>query len=68
MEPWGEERADLRAGIVAATIANLFRRKGRTLKPRDFMPKFKRVRKVQTVDEMRKALEVFSTMSKGPKP
>jgi hypothetical protein len=42
LDPWGEDRADLRAGIVAATIANRMRSKGeKTRKPVDFMPKFK---------------------------
>ena len=41
LEPWGEERADLRAGIIAATIANSMRgKKGKPFKPADFMPKF----------------------------
>ena len=41
-DPYGEERADLRAGIVAATIANVFRKKGtRALKAADFMPRFR---------------------------
>ena len=42
LEPFGEERADLRAGIVAATIANcLARGKGKpAFKARDFMPQF----------------------------
>lgn len=41
MEPFGEERADLRAGIIASTTANLYRKKGKKpLQPQDFMPKF----------------------------
>ncbi|MGE5619531.1 MAG: DUF4035 domain-containing protein [Sphingomonadaceae bacterium] len=41
LEPFGEERADLRAAIVAATIANVYRRKGsKPFKPSDFMPAF----------------------------
>jgi len=41
LEPFGEERADLRAGTVAATMANTSRRKGRRpYKPADFMPRF----------------------------
>lgn len=41
LEPFGEERADLRAGIVASTITNCMARKGGTAyKPRDFMPQF----------------------------
>lgn len=41
LEPWGEERADLRAGIVASTIANANRGKGqKPYKPQQFMPSF----------------------------
>ena len=41
LEPWGEERADLRAGIVASTVANVNRGKGqKTLTPQHFMPEF----------------------------
>ncbi len=36
---WGEARADLRAGIIAATIANANRSKGsKAFSPADFMP------------------------------
>jgi hypothetical protein len=39
LEPWGEERADLRAGIVASTLANIHRSdKTRAFSPLDFMP------------------------------
>lgn len=39
IEPFGEERADLRAGIVAATVANTFRGKNsKAAAPQDFMP------------------------------
>ena len=42
LEPFGEERADLRAGIVASTVYNVNRgKKGRVLKPTDFMPLLK---------------------------
>lgn len=42
LEPFGEERGDLRAGIIASTIANVNRdpKKGRPFKPGDFMPEF----------------------------
>lgn len=41
LEPWGEERDDLRSGIVASVIANCFRGKGqKAFKPKDFMPRF----------------------------
>lgn len=32
------KRSDLRAGIIASTIANVFRSKGKASKPQDFMP------------------------------
>ena len=49
MEPWGPERADLNAGIIAAMIANVNRdpRKGKPISPADLMPKYG-----QTEDEM----------------
>jgi hypothetical protein len=42
IEPFGEERSDLRAGIVASVIANVNRdpKKGKAFNPQDFMPKF----------------------------
>lgn len=42
-DPFGEERADLRAGIIAAIIANIYRKKGaKPFKPSDFMPKYRK--------------------------
>lgn len=39
LEPFGENRADLRAGIVASTLANIHRKKGaKAFAPTDFMP------------------------------
>lgn len=43
LDPFGSERQDLGAGIVASTIANtsMNRAKGsKTLSPKDFMPDF----------------------------
>lgn len=43
LEPWGEERADIRSGIVASTIANANRDAKKRKKPftvEDFMPRF----------------------------
>lgn len=38
-DPWGEERADFRAGLIASTIANVHRRpNSRPYVPADFMP------------------------------
>lgn len=44
LEPWGEERDDLRMGIMAATVANVNRGKDKKpYKPQDFMPSFEPV-------------------------
>ena len=43
LDPFGEERGDLRAGIVASTIANANRdpkKRRKAFTPADFMPKF----------------------------
>lgn len=41
LEPFGELRADARAGIVAATVANTARGAGdRAFAPADFMPDY----------------------------
>jgi hypothetical protein len=43
LEPWGEERADLRAGIVASTVANVHRdgkKRRKPYSPEEFMPRF----------------------------
>lgn len=41
LEPWGEERADLRSGVLASLICNALRGKGgKTRKPQDFMLRF----------------------------
>lgn len=44
IEPFGAEREDLRAGIVASTVANTARnpkRRRRPYRPREFMPNFR---------------------------
>lgn len=46
LDPFGEERADLRSGTIAAVIANVNSGKGgRRYKARDFMPEFSSARK-----------------------
>jgi hypothetical protein len=50
LEPWGEERDDLRMGIVASTVANVNRSKDRKpYKPTDFMPSFEPVSEEEQV-------------------
>ena len=43
VEPFGEERDDLRTGILASTMANVMSTKGKSV-PMDFMPFAKRPR------------------------
>jgi len=38
IDPWGEERADLRMGIMASLTDACHRAKGNPLKPADYMP------------------------------
>jgi hypothetical protein len=43
VEPWGPERADLNAGIIASTLANVHRDSKRRPEPftaAEFMPKY----------------------------
>lgn len=60
LEPWGEERADLRSGIIAATFANAHRAKGaKPAKAEDFMPDFDGRRK------QRNMMEAFRLATSG---
>jgi hypothetical protein len=46
LEPFGEERADLRSAIVASLVANANRdpaKRREPFTPQDFMPKFDRI-------------------------
>lgn len=55
LDPFGEDRADLRAGIIAMTIANSQRAKGtRPFTAQEFMPTFgrRRPREEQTPQQM----------------
>lgn len=41
IEPFGEERQDIRQAIIACTVANSVPRKGRPYTIKDFIPKFR---------------------------
>ena len=59
LEPFGEDRADLRAGIVASTVANVFRKSGtKPYKAQDFMPKFGKEKQ-----DWREQLELVKAMN-----
>ena len=59
LEPFGEERADLRSAIIAATMANLWRGKGKPAKTEDFMPKFgvEQPKDPQDLEDMKRAMQ-----------
>lgn len=62
IEPFGEERADLRAGIVASTIANVNRGKNTNpFAPKDFMPNFGKP-KEQTPEQMKTVAKLITAM------
>lgn len=69
IEPWGEERADLRAGIVASTVANVNRnpkQRSKPYSPKDFMPVYdKPPKKQQTMEEMLRVVEMMNTAFGG---
>lgn len=39
IDPWDEQRADLRAGVIASVIANVNSKRAK-FKPSDFMPRY----------------------------
>ena len=60
LDPWGEERADLRIGQLCAMIGNALRRKGgRKFKVTDFYLSDRRGMRKQTPDQMLGVLEEF---------
>lgn len=62
IDPASEERADFRAGTIAAIIANLFRGKGgRMATPIDFMPYTERPpRRWPTTEEVENKIIAFA--------
>jgi len=66
LEPWGTEPEDLRAGIIASTIANVNRDQKKQRKPftpKDFMPVWDRPPKQeQTPEEQRKIIEMWQAI------
>ncbi len=63
LEPWGEARADLRAGIVASTVANTARdpkKRKKPFAPEDFMPKFEK--ETQSAEEQRARMDALAAL------
>lgn len=69
LNPFGEERADTRAGIVASTVAEVKRNRKKRSKPygpQDFMIDYgKRRRKRQTVAEQLQIAEMLTAAFGG---
>lgn len=67
IEPFGEERSDIRSGVIASTIANVNRKKGKApYKTKDFMPKFKQPKPVIR-DISDDIIKVFTKLDKAMK-
>lgn len=76
LEPFGEERADLRAGIITSSIVNMLirvnttSRSPRLTKPTDYMPRFgenekRPPPKPATKEEFRARFDAFKEMVKA---
>jgi hypothetical protein len=58
IEPFGEERDDLRSAIIASTVANSQRAKGKAFTVDDFMPVFNKPEK-----DWREIKSIFKTFA-----
>ena len=57
IDPWGETRADLRAGIIASTTANVHRGKGKKAYAADeFIPDFDKARRATGKQSMQEQI------------
>lgn len=71
IEPIGELRSDLRAGIISAQIANAFRdskKHSKPFTPADFMPDFDKVKKKkerQTPEQQLQIVEMLNAAFGG---
>jgi len=60
LDPWGGDRADWRAAMIASTMCNIWSgSKNTTYKPADFMPQFNRSKRKKTTREMADAARAF---------
>ena len=64
LDPFGNVREDLQAGIVASTIANVNRGKNdKAFQPSDFMPLMEKSE--QTVDDMKSLMDALAKGTNG---
>jgi hypothetical protein len=59
LDPFGNERGDLQAGIIASTVANANSGKGRAFQPSDFMP-YADGKQEQTANDMKATLNTMA--------
>jgi hypothetical protein len=60
IDPFGNERQDLQAGIIASTVANANAGKGKAFQPIDFMP-YATEQKEQTGEDMKAILNTMAS-------
>jgi hypothetical protein len=65
IDPYGPERLDYHAGLIASMIANVNAAGGKTYTAADFMPKFDRRVKRQTPAEARANFLTFASAHNG---
>jgi hypothetical protein len=64
LEPWGGERSDLQAGIIASTVANVNRdskKKPEPYRPQDFIPQYG-PKKEQTLEEQVQLVTMYASV------
>jgi hypothetical protein len=66
LEPWGEQRGDLRMGILASVMANINRGKDTpAFGAYDFMPDFERAALIYSDEEIDESIEEEEFMFEG---
>jgi hypothetical protein len=66
LEPFGQDADWLGSAIVASTVANVNRGKGKkAFEVDDFMPRFEPTKKEQTTDEMIQMAAMFTAAAGG---
>jgi hypothetical protein len=61
IDPWGEERADLRAGIIASLVdATIPRKHGRSRSPAQLMPFLHEAKQERSTEELQSQFRMVS--------
>lgn len=63
IDPFGNMRGDIQAGIISSTMANLWA--DEKTKPDDFIPEFKGVKEKQNWSEQKRIAEMLNTAFGG---